>query len=143
MTLLMIPANGEVFVKLRIFAAALTPPKFDEPLDEVEENCFFMMFSSSSIADGGTVSSVATRSTISGRASAGRKFSTSAATSESRTERIIATTCGCSERIMSAIERASIQRRISSPLLEFPGRIRPKTEAALSSPSARFSTVST
>ena len=79
----------------------------------------------------------------SGRDSTGKNANTSAATSDSKTERIIAVTCGCSPRIISAIARASIHCKISKPRLARLGMMRDSTDAALSGPSARFKTVST
>jgi len=126
-----------------ILAAVLMPPKFDDLALELLENCSFIMVSSSSMADGCTVSNRATRWITSGRISGGRAFSTSAATSYSRTDRIMAITCGCSCAIISLMDRESIQRKISMPRLDAPGKMRPSTVAALSGPSARLNTFST
>ena len=139
----MIEVSRSTFTKFMILAAALTPPKLEDLADELEANCFFMMPSSSSMADGCTVSKLATRCSTSGRTSTGKKFSTSAATSYSSTDKMMAVTWGCSPRIMSAIERASIHFKISKPLLPCPGMMRLSTEAALSSPKARRNTFST
>ena len=139
----MMDDSRSTLTKFMILAAALMPPKLDDLADELLANCFFMIDSSSSMAEGCTVSRLAMRCSTSGRASGGKKFSTSAATSYSSTDKMMAVTCGCSLRIMSAIERASIHFKMSRPLLPWPGMMRLSTEEALSSPKARFMTFST
>ena len=94
----------------------------------------------SRIADGWMPSSVATRTITSLRWRSLNCFSTSAACSNSRCTRIAATICGCSWRISSATAGASIHFRLSMPLMSSPRRMRSISSAALSSPSARFST---
>ena len=54
-------ASNAVFVKFIMLAAAFTPPKLDDLAELLEENCFFIMASSSTMAEGCTVSRLATR----------------------------------------------------------------------------------
>ena len=49
---LIIGPSISTFVKFMIFAAAFTPPKLEDLADELFANCFFIIFSSSIIAEG-------------------------------------------------------------------------------------------
>ena len=131
-----------VLVKFIILAAAFTPPICDALKDVLAANLAFITRSSSLIAPGSTVSSVAILRTISACISSGSSVSTSAPRPKSRYEMINALICGCSSIINSEIERASIQSRISICDSELAGVMRPKTDCALSSPSALVSTFS-
>ena len=131
-----------VFVKFIIFAAALTPPICDALREVLAANFAFITLSSSLIAPGSTVSSVAILRTISACNSSGSNVNTSAANPNSKYEIINALICGCSSIINSEIARASIQSRISICDSELAGVIRPKTDCALSSPSAFVRTFS-
>ena len=131
-----------VFVKFIILAAALTPPICDARNEVFAANLAFMTRSNSLIAPGSTLSMVAMRRTISGWISSGNKVKTSAANPNSKYEIINALIWGCSSMISSEMERASIQSKISICDSEDDGVIRPKTDCALSSPSAFVRTFS-
>jgi hypothetical protein len=95
---------------------------------------------SSFSALGWMLSSVAMRSITSERVSADSCCRMLEAWSRSRCTRMEAMICGCSWRISSATEAASIQRRLSMPETSLPCTMRSISMPALSSPSARFST---
>ena len=137
----MMRASIACLVKFMIFAAAFTPPTCEARSEVFALNLRCMTVSSSRRASGCTVCKVAIRAMTSACWSSGSWPSTSAPRPKSRYEITSAMICGCSSRISSAIERASIQSRISIGRSVLDGVIRLRTDSALSSPRARVITL--
>ena len=116
------------------------PPTDDDLMFWLPENCRAMTSLSSLSALGGIPSSVAMRTSTSGRTRSGSTLMTSAAWSGSRCDRTMAMICGCSLRTRSAIARGSIHFSVSSPEVLRPARMRSIRLLARSSPSAWVST---
>src|SRR5450830_773979 len=128
-------------MKLRISTAARTPPSDDFLMFSLPDSSFVNTSLSSRKAAGCTPSRVAMRSTTSLRKRSVKWPRISQAWSRSRWTRMVAMICGCSLRISSATDCASIHFRLSIPLASRPPRILLSREVALSSPSALVSTL--
>ena len=128
-------------MKLRISAAARTPPIGVFLMLSVPERSFVSTSFSSRSAAGWMPSSVAMRSSTSFRRRSVKLSRISEAWSRSRCTRMVAMICGCSFLISSATAAESIHFRPSMPLVSPPCRMRSIRFADLSSPSAFFSTL--